>query len=720
MSNTTIPLERRAQLVGVFGLVIQLGLFGVAVWLGAWFDSDAVRALSLHLLGGGLIWVAIVLVFTQRRQSRLEDLETETLKQTQKAGQATHIFDVADEKFLLARRRLAWTQKFILPLITVLLALYHILGPILFWNWTTPLEDESWRRVADPFPPLLFAGGVAFVSFVYARYVIGMSRFRHWRLLRAGGSYLIGNALSAVLLVVAFAVSGSEAAKHWVEPAAVRVIGVGVLLLGIELVVNFILEFYRPRRREEASRPAFDSRLLGLFGEPGGVVRSIAETVNYQFGFEVSGTWVYRLIQRSVFPLTALTALVLILLSSVVIIDVDEEAYIERFGRLVQKESEPLPPGLHFKFPWPVDRTVRTRVDTLRTLTIGELHEAAHGDEHGHGAEEGVDTASHPILWTEEHDFNKEMLTLVASPYSDSVSLEPSGSPEGAQRSRSVSVSLLMISVQVEYEIASAFDFAYRYADPEKVIESIAYQELADYAAGVDATSLMGVERESFTPRMQATLQNRVEEMQLGIHISNVMLQDVHPPSEQDVASTFQNVVAAEIHKSATIEAARGHAERTLTLVAGSASRAHAIDKAIQEMDRLNLMTLTQSGSDAKAGRSVAESRVDDLLFGNAGRWLAPASGAVASVIAGARADRSTRLSDAESKQRQYVADAAAFEASPELFKTRRYLSTFGRILGRVRKVIVTGDSSNVIVEWNSQSKASLDLAAPAVPGSTN
>ncbi len=732
MSNTTISLERRAQVVSIFGFLIQLSLFGTALWVGLWFGSDAVLALSRHLLGGVLIWVALFLVYTQRRQSRIEDLETESLKQTQKAGLATNIFDVENETQLLARRRLSWTYKFVLPFVTIILAVYHVLGTFVFWRWPLgeAVDSDIWQRSGDHFPPLLFAGAVAFVSSVYARYVIGMSRQPHWQLLRAGGSYLIGNALSATLLIVAFAVSGSEAASVWAEPVAAYAVRGMMFLLGAELVANFILEFYRPRHSGEEVRPAFDSRLLGLFGEPGGVVRSIAETANYQFGFEVSGTWVYRLIQRSVFPLTAMTACVLVLLSGIVVIDVDEEAYTERFGRLVQAESTPLSPGLHLKWPWPIDQTVRTRVDTLRTLTIGDLHEAEHEDEgdeddHGHH-DDGINTASHPILWTEEHAFNKEMLTVVASPYGDSVTLEQGGGTDSdaPRRSRSVSVSLLMISVQIEYEIKNIYDFEYRYLDPERVLESIAYQELADYAAGVDATSLMGVGRIDFGPQMQTVLQKRFDDLQLGVRLTNVMLQDVHPPSQSEVARTFQGVVAAEIQKSATIEGARGAARRLLTLAAGSSARAEALDHAIQEVDRLNMEARGADPSEAASESlaaaellKVAEARVQDLMFGNKSLGMQPASGQVSFVIAAAQADRSARIRAAETKLLQYGADTVAFEASGELFKARRYLAVLGDILGRVRKVVVTGDPSNVIVEWNSQGKASLDLTAPGLPG---
>ena len=71
-----------------------------------------------------------------------------------------------------------------------------------------------------------------------------------------------------------------------VDAYAARVIFWIFAVLGVEFITNFIIEFYRPRTMREA-RPIFESRLLALFTEPGGVMRNIASALDYQFGFQV-------------------------------------------------------------------------------------------------------------------------------------------------------------------------------------------------------------------------------------------------------------------------------------------------------------------------------------------------------------------------------------------------------------------------------------------------
>ena len=73
-----------------------------------------------------------------------------------------------------------------------------------------------------------------------------------------------------------------------------------MIVVAAEIVLNFVLNLYRPRIPGETPRPAFDSKLLSLFSAPDNLVRSINEAVNYQFGFDITSSWGYQLLMRSV------------------------------------------------------------------------------------------------------------------------------------------------------------------------------------------------------------------------------------------------------------------------------------------------------------------------------------------------------------------------------------------------------------------------------------
>ncbi len=723
MSEAAPPGDRRAQWVILCGLFLQLILFGAVLTVGLLAEtrSDAMVAVARSLLGGVPIWIILLLVFTQRRRSRLEDLETEQIKRAQAAGISTNVFDVADESLLLERRRLNWTYKFLLPAFSVLLAAYHVGGSFITWTWPfgRTLDVEEWHRSPSPVIGMIVMGAVAFVCFVFSRYVVGMSREPKLRLIRAAGSYLMGNALVSTLLVVAFAFAGGSAAGRWAEPLAAYIVRFTLLFLGLEFVVNFILEFYRPRHAEDDIRPAFDSRLLALFSEPGGIVRSIAETINYQFGFEVSGTWIYKVVQRSLFPLAAMTVFSLILLSSVVVVDVDELAFVERFGAVEEADiAAPLEPGFHLKWPWPVDRVVRERINRMRSLTVGSEHREGWEIRENVAKRENIDHEAHGLehaeLWTDDHErVANTSLMIVANLEDGRTSDKVRDTAVGGNRSTDsrAGVNLLMVSVTIEYYIESLHDYVYNYVDPVSVLESIAHQELSDYAASHDAEFLMGPGRRHFHEQWKQALQERCDEAKLGVAVTLVGLH-AHPPATQQVAATFQNVISAEVRMEATVEKAKGMYDRVLTLTAGNVARAEALDAAAREHEHLNAIAAADHSAASLAAKESARQRVTDLLLGNPGKGIEPISGGAAAAIFDAKAKRAASVGIAQSKFRTTANDLIAYQSAPELFKARRRLAVWREALPGLRKFVYTSDPDTLIIEYETKQRTVLDLAA--------
>src|SRR5690606_10798683 len=155
---------------------------------------------------------------------------------------------------------------------------------------------------------------LGFVAFLVARYVAGMTKVREWTLLRGGASYLMGAVLIAVLLL-AGAVAAYFGNLGVLTVMALVIPGL-MALLGLEIALGFVLGMYRPRRPGEINRPAFDSRVFGLLTRPESLGKIINETINYQFGFEISRSWFYRLIAKAITPLLVVGMLVLIGLTS--------------------------------------------------------------------------------------------------------------------------------------------------------------------------------------------------------------------------------------------------------------------------------------------------------------------------------------------------------------------------------------------------------------------
>ena len=76
-------------------------------------------------------------------------------------------------------------------------------------------------------------------------------------------------------------------------------------------------------------------KLVGLLAQPEGLFTTAAQALDYQFGFKVSETWFFRLLQQNL-PFLVLAQLAVLFLSTcVVFIDAGEQAVLERFGKPV-------------------------------------------------------------------------------------------------------------------------------------------------------------------------------------------------------------------------------------------------------------------------------------------------------------------------------------------------------------------------------------------------
>ncbi|GAH40091.1 unnamed protein product, partial [marine sediment metagenome] len=258
------------------------------------------------------------------------------MSQLAKGGEGATIFQAKGEHpdlFTVAQRRLQLFEKWFLPVFSAAVAVYQIaMGLYLL---------KAVSAEAEPTQPLICAvcmTGIAFISFLISRYATGMSTQPQWKPLRAGGSIFLGIAILCFVLAIGL---GLAQFKFFVVINIIDyVVGGLLVVLGAETALNVVLDIYRPRLKDQYSRSAFDSRLLGIINEPGGILHTAAGAIDYQFGFKVSQTWFYKLLEKAIVPLVLFAIVVLYLLSCVVIVNPNEEAIIEHFGNPLNAAGE--------------------------------------------------------------------------------------------------------------------------------------------------------------------------------------------------------------------------------------------------------------------------------------------------------------------------------------------------------------------------------------------
>lgn len=572
----------RARRVALGGLVLQIITGLAAFGLSRWIGSAALSGLALYIAGGTPVWFVVLLVFRQHELAELEALDLEELRREREAtGGGEAIFGkegAGGLGFLVAKARLEWMQRWLIPIFGLLTAAYLIAIGILQWVRLSGLEEKAWGALdKDAIGlSLVLVSLIVLLLFFFSRYCSGMARTSGWQLLRGCGSYMLGGAVVTLAVIVALA-GYKKNVMTW-EGYVAFAIPVVMVILGVETLINFLLDIYRPRSPGIEPRACFDSRLLGLMSEPGGIAHSLAEAINYQFGFKVSQTWFYQLLQRVAVPLAAVGVLAIWLLSCVVVVQPYERAIVERFGRQIDPEH-PLEPGLHFKWPAPIEFCWKYNTEQLHEFYIGycDFDQPA----------EDVDPSKAVIeLWTDRKHRGREHFDFIITPTPRDESEELADDTTGVRAAQHLA--RMVVVVQYKIEPAGLADFTQRVEDAHATIRRIAWNEVVQFAASHHIDLLMGTARDEGGNILRRRIAERAEALELGLSVEFVGVLQVHPTKQ--VAEAFRGVVTAQQEKIAKIREARVKENQVLSGVAGDKRKAIALSHAIDQVQKNHLL----------------------------------------------------------------------------------------------------------------------------------
>jgi len=656
--------SKRAEYLSVLSLILSVAFFGVAFFVGRWSGFFPISAVGWLILSAALIWLALAIQFHQRCLAEQEKLD---MSQLTEGKQASAIFQATGERsamFAAAQRRLDLLEKWFIPIFSAIIAAYQIAIGLYLLKIIPPDVDLEAKQ------PLICATcmtAVAFICFILSRYATGMSAQFQWKPLRAGGSIFLG------IAVLSFALAVSLALAQFKIFTGITVISLAVpillLVLAAESALNIVLDIYRPRLKGQYSRSAFDSRILGIINEPGGILRTAASAIDYQFGFQVSQTWFYKLLEKAIVPLVLFAAATLYLLSSIVVILPDEQAIIEHFGNPLNKAGEKriIGPGLSFKWPWPIDIARKYPTEKLSVIYIGYIPKT--------DPKTGEVIPEKSLLWGKSH-YEQEYLLLVASEQT-SGKLAPGAVP----------VSLVIATFPVHYKIKDLYSFLYNHNEPEKLLKSICYRELTKFAAGakieVDSeadmnVSLLSAGRAEAKRILTKNIQTAADKAGLGVEITFLGLQGIHPPPE--VAADYQKVVAAVQKRQALVLAAHAERNRVLSSLVGS----------VDDADKLYALA-----SQYQQARKNNQSKEIEKLGGQLDSAFAQAKGGIFSTLRQAQSYAFEKETLARATGQRFASQLKAFRAGGEIYKQQLRLAVFEEVLPNIRKYVVVADQND-------------------------
>ena len=547
-------MEKNHHKIGLTNWIALLLVTLVSFVLAKFLNAASALA-TCSIFGTGAL-VALISYFQMRleERERFEKLEFDELV---KSKSSESLFNTEAESFP-ARRSREQFERFFIPAFTLILVVGQ--WAMVYWEWKNlrtliPLVESRATIAISVF------GLFALVLFLLGKYSSSLSRLEKQRLLRPSGSYLLLGAYlcGVVAISIGLATWGGIAGA---DLYAARAVVVLLAIIAFEMVVSLVLEIYRPRVRGKAERLIYESRIVGLLGQPEGLFSTAAHALDYQFGFKVSETWFYQFLKKALAWILVAQVAILLLSTCIVFIGTGEEGLRERFGRPVA--GGVLQPGPHLKLPWPIDQVNRFPTREIQTFNIGFVPDPALDKEK-------------TVLWTRPH-YKEEFNLLVAS--------SEQGTTNAAGQQQSVPANLLTVSIPVQYQINDVKAWAYNYADAGQLLEKIATREVVLYLVGVDLNEIMSSGRLKAGKELLERIQARAIELKLGVNILSVGLQDIHPPLK--VAEEFQKVVGATQEKEARILAAESYRARLLPMAEAEALR-KVRDAEIFQLNRVAL-----------------------------------------------------------------------------------------------------------------------------------
>ena len=504
---------------------------------------------------------------------------------------------------------------------------------------------------SNPMYMVFLSAVIGVISLFMGAFYNGQSRDDSFRWLRPYGAWMIAGAVAAAAAVVAGLLfkSGHD---HYDGIIAKVLLGI-YLVLAAEMMLSFVVEFYRPRTLEE-SRPVFESRILALFTEPGGVMRNFANMLDYQFGFKVSSTWMYSFVERALFPLIIMWALILWGATTIHEVAPNEVGLRSNFGKLTNTEKV-LPTGIYFTMPWPFGTVKKYSCDTIYEVTIGHEHDEHEEEEeyvddgHGHNPppkKEKKKDDNKVVLWTVEHGEGNNNF-LVANDSSHSTDKAHKDAEDGMGDFYFVG-----LSMPIQYHIRpdGVYKYVYGSVDAPSVIKNIGHMVVTRYLAGAPFYRIITDRRRQSEEAIKQLMQQECDKQDLGVEIISVNLVGIHPPTQ--VGAEFQKVLGAQ----------------------------------------------EQSKKMAMEAKTAAETLQND------------AKAEAYEIRSLAVANKYRRIQVARAEQNRFLSQLKAYEVAPEIFKLRMYLDFLKNDCSDIRKYILSSDLQGEVYELNLEEKERLNL----------
>ena len=227
-------------------------------------------------------------------------------------------------------------------------------------------------------------------------------------------------------------------------------------------------------------------------------------------------------------------ALSLGLLSGLVRIEADEVAVVRRFGRPIPALLEP---GLHWRWPWPIEELNRLQPDRVCTVEIG--FRSAPG------------SSGDSMAWSSSHARVPDESAMITG---DGNLVE------------------VLASILYHVDRAALQSYLFETNEPERLIRACAESVLRESIANEDFSTLTTSQRGALQTVVLTRLDERLRaygEQAAWARVDGVSLQDLHPPTE--IVPAYYTVIEAMQERDRRINEAQAQSRRKRSEAAAAA-----------------------------------------------------------------------------------------------------------------------------------------------------
>ena len=244
------------------------------------------------------------------------------------------------------------------------------------------------------------------------------------------------------------------------------------------------------------------------------------------------------------------------LLSGVYTVEPGEEAVARIFGK---ETRHAITEGLHYRLPWPFEAVEKVNIMEIRRVDVG------------------VPFSEEPLL------FPKKRASSPRSAVGEHGRHEGHGAPSGGSRNPRPNPTaaknqlltgdenILEIRMNIQYLIKDTSDYLFNVNSPDSLIPYAARAAVTEIFGGMLVDNLLTTAKAQLQNQIAQKTQKMLDEYRSGLHIINVNLQEVNPPTQ--VAQAFRDVASAKEEREERVNKAQGYWNAVIPEARGKAHK---------------------------------------------------------------------------------------------------------------------------------------------------